>query len=215
MFIGHIACALFLRRYFGATVPFWILVVGVSFADYLFVGLGLMGVETFEVLSYRSGMHKLHLTHSPYSHSLAGNCFVSVLLCVWAAVNKIRGSSSWNIFVAAAIAVPSHWFCDFIVHDKDLHFGFHDLPSYGLGLWRYGLAATILEISMVIGGTYLLSGRENSWKWKYCALLVGFQVILEISVRVPAPDNPVAMLLSTLTGYLILLFFAVRWTNWK
>jgi len=222
MFVGHIACALYLRKAFGSMVPVWILVAGVSFCDFLFVIFALTGVETFTLNDESIGLHKLRLTYAPISHGLTSCLMMSCALIMWGLLRmegKMRSSKVDTSLIpfALALAVPSHWFCDYIVHDEDLHLGFAHSASYGLGLWRYGLVAPALEISMVGLGVYMLYRSEKSWTLQFGALLVAVQLVTEIVARSPimVVENQAVLLLATLAGYSSLLLSAYKITAGK
>lgn len=220
MFVGHIACALFLRKVYGAMVPFWMLVAAVSFCDFLFVFLALAGVEIFTINYANSGLHKLQLIHAPFSHGLTSCGMISTGLTMWGLMRmegklkRNQRDSSLTPF-ALALAVPSHWFCDYIVHDADLHLGFAHAPAHGLGLWKYGYVATALELGMVAAGVAMLYKSEYSWCRHYGALLVIMQLVVEGMARAPleVEHQPVLLLLATLTGYSILVLAAYKLTD--
>jgi hypothetical protein len=59
-------------------------------------------------------------------------------------------------YVIAGV-VFSHWILDLIVHRPDLPIlpgNFGNLPLLGLGLWQYPTVSAILELALVIGGTW-------------------------------------------------------------
>jgi hypothetical protein len=218
MFVGHAACALYLRNAFGAMVPFWLLVVGVSFCDFLFVALSLLGVETFTINGDNIGLHKLRLTHAPFSHGLTACGMMSIILIMWGLLRmegKMRNSKIDSSLVpfALALAIPSHWFCDYIVHDQDLHLGFMHSASLGLGLWKYGYVATALEICMVIAGVTMVYKSEpgSAWVRQFGALLVLMQLLTEgFSRSSLVEDNQTVLLLATLGGYISMVMASYK-----
>lgn len=250
MFVGHAASALWLRAAFGPTVPLWLLIIGASFADFLFAFVGIAGVEAFTMLdadpqtgAARLGFHRLHLTYAPYSHGLAWNLVVSALLCMAAArahqtagpragagsslgaPPSARSASSFSFslprtLLALAVAVPSHWVCDFIVHDHDMTLGLWGAAEHGLGLWRYGYAATVLELAMVALGWYLLRGDQQQARGgvhldRLCVVLAVMQLATEAIMRNAPPadaggiaNNNAVSLLATAGGYVAIVYAA-------
>ncbi len=113
--------------------------------------------------------------------------------------------------IALSVALPSHWFCDYIVHYKDLHLGFSDsVPSYGLGLWRINYLGTVIELILVyLAYLSMAEDDRNSWGHRYCKILAIAQVSLEfiLQLNVPAP-NRLLMHLSLAVGYGALVWIA-------
>lgn len=232
MFAGHAACGLFLHRAFPFA-PLWLLVLAASFADFLFTALALMGAETFTMLDTSSdgtprlGFHRLRLTHAPYSHGLVCNLVAS---CVGAAVvsavytlgGGTRGHTAKDAVVqqmlGVAIAIPSHWVMDFIVHDGDMAIAWNGPNDVGLGLWAYkaGAVATALEITMVLAAYALLrdvpSVRAGGVNMERVArTLVILQLVAHAAVLFPpeagsAADSQAVQLLATAAGYVVMLW---------
>lgn len=203
MLAGHYAPALALKRYTdgrGWGVPLWALCVGVQAVDIGFMVLVLAGVE----LGATDNAHVPHFTvvHGQYTHSLAMTVVYGVLAFGGAYAWQARrappvgaptglGPSPAGLGVVAALAVVSHWLGDLVVHVPDLPVGLADTPAVGLGLWRWPLAATVLEIGLVA----VTAGRFR--------LLAGALVAVQIAndLVLPLDENQALLAVKALGLY--------------
>jgi hypothetical protein len=136
--------------------PLWALMLATVWLDVLFVPLLLLGIETI--------VPAPGVTHSPpgygegviyadYTHSLLGALLLSAafgLLIAWR-WGRIAG-------LATGAVAFSHWLLDLPMHRHDMPFlpgNLGDLPRLGLGLWRWPTASALLELALVLAGTFL------------------------------------------------------------
>lgn len=207
MFIGHFAVALIAKRAVPAT-SLGVLFAAAQWLDLVWPALLLAGLEHAEVAHSQDAAIALKFTHYPYSHSL-------LAVLGWAAV----GGAFWwwhtrslraSLVIAALVA--SHWLLDLVVHIPDLPLAFAEGPYFGLGLWRWPLAALSLELAMFLLGTivYLRVTAAIGPKriWAFFGLVVFLLVIEFANVFGPPPPSitPVAW-----SGMAIWLLVAWGW----
>ena len=96
------------------------------------------------------------------------------------------------------------------MHDKDLHLGITSKAEYGLGLWRYGIAATAIEFGLVALAYTVQRKREKPWIGHYCIIIGALQLITEVFTRLPIPSNKNLLLILTFLGYLCFVYFAIK-----
>jgi hypothetical protein len=131
--------------------PLWSLMLATMWLDVVFLPLFLTGVETIETPP--GGGYGLSVIHADYTHSLVGALVLSAVLGVLA----VRPWGRRAGLVLAGVAF-SHWVLDLIVHRADLPIlpgNAGDLPLLGFGLWRFPVAAIVLEMLLLVGGVYL------------------------------------------------------------
>jgi hypothetical protein len=134
-------------------VPLWALMLATVWLDVVFVPLFLTGIETIEQVPGTDGAYGTGIIYADYTHSLLGALALSALFGTVAAITWSRRTAT----VLAAV-VFSHWLLDLIVHRLDMpllpgnagHF-----PRSGFGLWRSPIAAMIVELAIVLVGSYL------------------------------------------------------------
>lgn len=133
--------------------PLWALMLASVWLDIVFVPLYLTGIETIARVPGTHGTYAAAIIHADYTHSLAGAALLAAIfgwVCA-AAWGRRTG------FILGLV-VLSHWVLDLIVHRADLpllpgnagHFAL-----LGLGLWRWPLAAAIVELALVVAGALL------------------------------------------------------------
>lgn len=193
MLVGHYAPALAARPHSGR-LPLWALVLGVQAVDVLFFGLVLAGVESASV---EPGRHpRLIVTDGVWSHSLLMTAvYFAVCAAVGWAIRRPREG------VALGVAVASHWLTDLLVHVPDLPVGLAQEPSLGLGLWRWPLLATGIELGLVVAASaYLARGWAHARRlWVFTVGLVGVQLLGDFVV--PAPESDAALAPSAFAVY--------------
>ncbi len=155
MFVGHFAVAFLLWRLFPQ-VPLPVYLVAVSFPDLLWSVLVPVGIEKVGI-NPDSPLQKFVVFEKlPYSHSLIlGNIWSLIAGLVIAGL--LNNSLVIPMFVACS---ASHWILDTVVHLKDLPvLGFDGDTTVGLGLWRRGGTAFVVEIAFyAIVSAFTLSG---------------------------------------------------------
>ena len=146
MFIGHYAIAFLLILLFPQ-VPIWVPLVGVAFPDFLWGFLVLLKKEEVIIDSGSPLQKSIQFKRYPYSHSLvltnAISFAVGAILAVSLGVPLVL-----PVFVFAS---ASHWALDTLVHLHDLPvLGFDGDRKVGLGLWRRGSIAFVLELALFV-----------------------------------------------------------------
>jgi hypothetical protein len=134
-------------------VPLWALMLATVWLDIVFIPLFLAKIETIEVAPGTNGGYGSAIIHADYTHALLGT---SLLAIVFGAVAAIPWGRRTGIVLG--LVVFSHWLLDLIVHRPDMPLlpgGVGNLPRLGFGLWRYPLAAMIVELAIVVAGAFL------------------------------------------------------------
>ena len=146
MFIGHFAIAFLLILLFPQ-VPFWVPLVGVSFPDLLWGVLVLLRKEEV-IVDRESPLQKsIQFKRYPYSHSLVLANVISLVVGGVIAVS-LGVPMALPVFVLAS---ASHWILDTVVHLPDLPvLGFDGDRKVGLGLWKWGRAAFLVELGLFV-----------------------------------------------------------------
>jgi hypothetical protein len=134
------------------TVPLWSLMLATSWLDVVFVPLFLSGVETLERAPDATGPYGAGIIHANYTHSLAGSIVLSLIF---------GGFFGWlwgrRAGIVLGLVAFSHWVLDLVVHRADLPL----LPGnagdivFGFGVWRYPAVSSILELALVLAGSWL------------------------------------------------------------
>lgn len=120
--IGHLSSALFVKSKFKDT-PLWLLLIGTEVVELVWVILNLNPFGFSPPLEFMKVdlpflyIGNMRLLSQQYSHSLVGGIIIGVLYFFLLKSFRIRTGLR---YVAVALAVSSHWFLDFIVHDHDL-----------------------------------------------------------------------------------------------
>jgi membrane-bound metal-dependent hydrolase YbcI (DUF457 family) len=92
------------------------------------------------------------LIHAYYTHSLVGALLISAVAGLFAGWRWGKRGG----YVIAGV-VFSHWILDLVVHRPDLPIlpgNFGNLPLLGFGLWQYPAVSAIVELALLIGGTW-------------------------------------------------------------
>jgi len=142
MFIGHFAIAFLLARLFPQ-VPIMVPLAAVSFPDLVWPLLIISGVEKVRINPDSPLQKYIVFEKYPYSHSLIFTNFVALLVGLMLALVLQNPLVALSFTLGSA----SHWILDSVVHLPDLPvkgFGSRD-RKMGLGLWRNGPLAFILE----------------------------------------------------------------------
>ena len=91
--------------------------------------------------------------HADYTHSLVGALLISVTFGLVAAIWWRR-----SVALVLGAVVFSHWVLDLLMHHADMPLlpaNAGQLPLLGFGLWRWTGASALLEIGLVLLGTFL------------------------------------------------------------
>lgn len=211
MFIGHYAVAFALKPVEKRLSLGW-LFVAVMFVDALWSLFNLLGIEYTPILAHPTIAVPYDFVFYPYSHSLlAAFVWAGVTFFLLQRVPLARSANRTRVAAIMAVAVFSHWVCDFIVHEPELSLWGGD-PKVGLGLWDYPDVAYLVEAALFIVGVaiYLRStrGRSSGGKWGM-TIFAGTLLILfsltTFSHSVP-PSMTVAAVMNLIITALLALF---------
>lgn len=134
-------------------IPLWALMFATYLLDIVFIVLNVVGVESFAPMDPAHPAYGETLIQAYYSHSLVGAALI-------AGVAALVASRAWGRRggVVIGAVVFSHWILDLIVHRPDLPIlpgNAGNLPLLGLGLWQAPVVSAVVELALVLAGTYL------------------------------------------------------------
>jgi len=195
MFVGHYGVALAVKTERNK-IPLWVLFVAVQLLDFLWAPFVLLGIEKVRFVPGITATNALDLYYMPYTHSLIGALFWSVVAF---AIYKIgwRKIASNRAALLVAFAVFSHWLLDLIVHRPDLPI-YDDTLKVGFGLWNYRDIEFVLEIAILLFGAVLYLKRNSAIARKigiiiFVAALVLIQTSNTFLRRPPSSDRAFAI----------------------
>lgn len=128
--VNHAATALILKRRFPTAPLLWLL-VSVQAMELLWVALHFLGVERTTTEPTVRFVGDIHLSHMPFSHSLAG-----ALVIAGGAWLLFRLRVDRTVAHAVALGVLSHFALDLVTHAPDLALFPGADTKLGLGLYR-------------------------------------------------------------------------------
>ncbi|MBI3653518.1 MAG: hypothetical protein HY231_21010 [Acidobacteria bacterium] len=204
MFVGHYSVS-FAAKSIEKSIPLWLLFLAVQFIDVLWGILVLLGIEKVRIVPGITASNALDLYFMPYTHSLLGALWWSL---VGFAVYKVLRSRGANTRAAAlvGVAIFSHWILDFVVHRPDLGL-YNDSHKMGLGLWNYPVLAFALEaILLVVGLILYLRSTVAVTKVGKFAISVFTLILLLVQLATllgPAPATAPAQAVAALSLYFI------------
>jgi len=151
MVAGHFGFAAVVKSRERA-VPLWALMLATQWLDVIFVPLFLVGIERLDPAPGTMGGYGNAIIYADYTHSLAGAALIAALTGVFSA-------AIWNRRTGAVLGavVFSHWLLDLIVHRGDMPLlprNWGGYPRLGFGLWRVPVASALLELALVLAGSY-------------------------------------------------------------
>ena len=200
--MNHAITALALNKKFDYVPLAWLL-VSVQLMEILWVAFNWIGLEYITVESEVQTIADIHLTHMPYSHSIAS----AVLLAVIAYLAFRRTG------LAIGLGILSHLVLDLVTHvpdiavvwfgwDLELGTGIYGLPLvaftletvYGLAIWRYvrgsiGLlvAIVVFQLGSLSAHVTWITGLETGLASDPALLASG--VAIQIAVTLPIVDR--------------------------
>jgi len=152
MVAGHFGLAAGIKK-IAPRLPLWSLLLATFLLDVVFIFLAAGGLEKINPIDPANpNAYGGSLIQAYYTHSLVGALLISVvagLLAGW------RWGKRGGFVIAGVVF--SHWILDLSVHRPDLPIlpgNFGNLPLLGFGLWQYPTASAIMELALVIGGTW-------------------------------------------------------------
>jgi hypothetical protein len=129
--INHAAAALAIKRKFPTVSLVWLL-ISVQLMEFVWVGLNYLGVERTTTDDSVAFVGDIHLSHMPWSHSVA--TMLAVAIVVWLLLGK--GFGKEKLAAAVGIGIASHLVLDLLTHQHDLQLApFVSEPRLGLGLY--------------------------------------------------------------------------------
>ena len=184
--INHAAAALAVKRKFPDVSLIWLL-ISVQFMEFVWVAFNYLGIERTTTDDTLAFVGNIHLTHMPWSHSVATMLGVAVL--AWIVLGRGFGKS--KLGAAVSIGIASHLVLDMLTHQPDLQIApFVSNPKLGLGLYGAApLAAFALELGFGV------------WCWWYygggkalLAAIVLFNVanLSMFVAAIPGPETRLA-----------------------
>jgi hypothetical protein len=152
MVAGHFGLAAGIKK-LAPRLPLWSLLLATFFLDVVFIFFAAAGLERITPADPANpDVYGGSLIQAYYTHSLVGALLIS-------AVTGLFAGWRWGKrggYVIAGV-VFSHWILDLIVHRPDLPIlpgNFGNLPLLGFGLWQYPTVSAMIELVLVIGGTW-------------------------------------------------------------
>ncbi len=152
MVAGHFGLAAGIKK-LAPRLPLWSLLLATFFLDVVFIFFAAGGLEKITPLDPANpNAYGGSFIQAFYTHSLVGALLLSAIAGLLAGWRWGKRSG----YVIAGV-VFSHWILDLIVHHPDLPIlpgNLGNLPLLGFGLWRYPTVSAIVELALVIGGTW-------------------------------------------------------------
>ncbi|RHX83692.1 hypothetical protein [Leptospira stimsonii] len=212
MFIGHYSVAFVLKKTVPKT-PFWSLLVGVQFVDFLFMIFIMLGIEHMRLVPGFTASNPFDLYFMPFTHSLVAGIVWSLLVFIGFYFYKKSEDTSyqWKIALAVAFSVLSHYILDLPVHTPDLPVFKDSGTKLGFGLWNnlwltVGIEASLTVVSFAYYFRGSRSGEGFLGRWGMLLLAGFFLVFILINPFAPIPANiylfaTQALVLYTLIAY--------------
>ncbi|PIZ00267.1 hypothetical protein COY62_03500 [bacterium (Candidatus Howlettbacteria) CG_4_10_14_0_8_um_filter_40_9] len=208
MFVGHYGASFALKG-IGKRISLGWLFVAVQFLDIVWAIFVLLGIEKLRITPGFLEASNLDLYYMPFTHSLFGSLFWSVLVGIlFAYFSGMTSKKKIGLFIA--FAVFSHFLFDIPVHSKDL-LVFGNL-KIGLGFWNNALYTYLIESFVLVAGLswYLKSTNPKSIIEK-CGLFVFVAILLivnYINIYFPSTVSPNIFALEALFAYFVFAVFA-------
>ncbi|PJZ31065.1 hypothetical protein [Leptospira kmetyi] len=210
MFIGHYSVAFALKKAVPKT-PFWSLLVGVQFVDFLFMIFIMIGIEHMRLVPGFTASNPFDLYYMPYTHSLVAGVLWSVFAFVlfYFLTNRESGAPRWKIPLAVALSVMSHYILDLPVHTPDLPVFTDAGTKLGFGLWNNLWLTVGIEVALtVLSFAYYLKGSKQgegfAGKWGMTTLAGVFLLLILINPFAPVPENIYAFAIQALFLYTLI-----------
>jgi hypothetical protein len=151
MIAGHFGLAAGVKSV-ERPVPLWALMLATAWLDVVFVPLYAAGIETIEPAPDATGSYGGGIIHADYTHSLVGALVLSAIL--GGGLGYLWGQRTG---VVLGLVAFSHWILDLVVHRPDLPVlpgNLGDLTRLGFGLWQFPTAAMVVELAIVLLGSF-------------------------------------------------------------
>jgi hypothetical protein len=152
MVAGHFGLAAAVKK-IAPRLPLWSLLLATFLLDVVFLFFAAAGLERINPVDPANpNAYGGSLIQAYFTHSLVGSLLISAiagLLAGW------RWGQRGGYVIAGVMF--SHWILDLIVHRPDLPIlpgNFGNLPLLGFGLWQYPTISAIVELALVVGGSW-------------------------------------------------------------
>ncbi|AXQ27964.1 hypothetical protein D0B54_04415 [Solimonas sp. K1W22B-7] len=143
--INHAATALLINKKWPGVPLLWVL-FSVQLVECLWVVFNLVGLEAAYTEPQIRALNDIHLSHMPYSHSIASS--IALSLIAWFVLSHLLKRPRWAI--AIAVAISSHIVLDVATHVQDIQLAPGlAYPKIGSGL--YGIPAIALVVETIYG----------------------------------------------------------------
>lgn len=152
MFIGHYSIS-FMAKKFEPEIPLWLLFLAVQFVDVMWSIFIFTGIEK-ATISHEVPGNPLKLLYMPYTHSLLGALFWSVIAFFAVRYLPILKRRNFKSAFIVSFAVFSHWILDLIVHTADLPLWLNKY-KVGFGLYENAILSFLLELLLLLVGFFV------------------------------------------------------------
>ncbi len=207
MFVGHYSASLVARRV-APELPMWSLLLAAQLVDVAWAAFVLTGIEHLRIVPGHTATNPLDLYHMPYTHSLPAALLwaLGAALLTFAWMRRTHGAAAWWPATVIGAVVFSHWLLDLVVHVPDLPL-WDDHAKVGFGLWNHIVAATVLELALLIGAAFWLHADRSAWRragGRALGVFVGVLVVFHlVNLFGPSPPSTAAVGAAGLVVYLL------------
>ncbi len=195
MFIGHFGLG-FAAKKVTQKPSLGTLFLAAQFIDLLWPIFLILGIEKVMVDPGNTVVTPLNFIHYPFSHSLIGVIFWTLIFgLVYYLLKKDIKNSLW-----LCILVLSHWILDLLTHTQDLPLFPWSEIKVGFGLWNSLLGTILVEGLIFVGGIYLYikitHAKNRKGIWSLWSLIIFLIIIYISNLFGPAPPTaePIAYL---------------------
>lgn len=165
--INHAATALVLKKKFPNTSMVWLL-ISVQFIELLWVALNYLGIEVTTTDTTVKSIANIHLTHMPFSHSVALTLLLAGI--AWLILGKVLQRPTLGL--AVAIGVTSHIVLDLLTHSADIALFPGVSLRVGLGLYSLPFVGFVAET---------VYGIWCWWAYKGSSILLAVIVLFNLA----------------------------------
>jgi membrane-bound metal-dependent hydrolase YbcI (DUF457 family) len=208
MFLGHYGAAFAAKR-LAPRASLGTFALAAQLLDELWPILVLMGVERVRVAPDEMAANPLAFEYYPYTHSLLGAVFWSVILA--ASYYALRRERRTALIIG--LLVLSHWILDVPMHRPDLQLWPGSSVRVGLGAWRSIPLTIALELIVFLGGLaiYLRAtrARDRIGSWALAAMVAVLALVFVSGFTAAPPPNGRAVAFGALG-----LWLFVPWGYW-
>jgi hypothetical protein len=208
MFIGHFGAG-FAAKKIDSKPSLGTLFFASQFIDLLWPFFLLLGIEKVKIDPGISAFTPLDFSYYPFSHSLIGVLFWSLLFGIFYFILK----KNYKTAIILTLLVLSHWILDLITHIPDLPLFPGTDTKVGLGLWNSIPLTIIIEGLIFILGIYFYlsttSPQNKTGSISFWALIVFLIAIYIMNISGPPPESSEAIGYVGLAQWLLII-----WAYW-